>query len=217
MSKYVMNVEDYFITYRVIGHTGQTLSQVCPIVVDHRTPQELLSAIMEVRGKMPMEICITFRDNLMIYESESLMTQVGARLDRFIKRHHIETCKIALIMEHSVTGRPHIHGLFGGIPNDVVRLLKNNLRKAFGRIEIKMIKYDESYIRYIFKAYIVDTLHKPEGFMDCKIKNQGYETWNNGRYYVHGVEPPAGDNASERSEGSRRANARRDEQAEEAD
>lgn len=62
---------------------------------------------------------------------------------------------IFLVGEHGKEGwcKLHYHGIITGIPNDIqshfLKLVKNNI----GRSEIKYIKYNESYKKYIFKSY----------------------------------------------------------------
>ena len=66
---------------------------------------------------------------------------------------NVKTAKVIMIGEHSRTGHFHYHGVFCGIPNDVVDKLGRSLRHNLGRTEIKMITFTESYQNYMLKAY----------------------------------------------------------------
>lgn len=101
-----------------------------------------------------LEICITFRDELIDrFEDETLMAMITEKLSRRFKKMP-PTAAILLIGEHSDIGRYHLHGLIQGIPNDDKSRLLKQIKREFGRSQIKMLTYSESYIDYIFKSYI---------------------------------------------------------------
>lgn len=61
---------------------------------------------------------------------------------------------IVLIGEHSPQGKFHFHGIYRGISNDLLSKIKRSIVRCLGRTEVKMIKYQQSYIDYMFKSYI---------------------------------------------------------------
>lgn len=188
---YKMDIEDYFAErYKITGLSGTYLTPLRPAIVvpAHRIRER----VQFNSSKMPLEICITFRNELMIYESGTLMRLVKQRIERFLARHHLYEVKMILVLEHSETGRPHIHGMLGGIPADLMRVLRRNLTKGFGGIHLGMIKYTDSYVKYIFKSYIeeADRVNVPHNYYNLKIANRGYETWSNDRYLIMGLGNP---------------------------
>jgi len=64
--------------------------------------------------------------------------------------------KMLVIWEHSPSGKYHNHGIFYGMPNDMVDLVNKSLSKHFGRTEIQMVKHQKKYIDYMFKSYLYD-------------------------------------------------------------
>lgn len=62
---------------------------------------------------------------------------------------------ILLVGEHGKEGwcKLHYHGVISGIPNDVQSHFNKLVQKNIGRSEIRYIKYNESYKKYIFKSY----------------------------------------------------------------
>lgn len=62
---------------------------------------------------------------------------------------------IFLVGEHGKEGfcKLHYHGIIKGMPNDMLSHFMKLVRKNIGRSEIKSIRYDESYRKYIFKSY----------------------------------------------------------------
>lgn len=62
---------------------------------------------------------------------------------------------IFLVGEHGKEGwcKLHYHGVIAGLPNDMLSHFMKLVKKNIGRAEVKYIKYNESYKKYIFKSY----------------------------------------------------------------
>lgn len=62
---------------------------------------------------------------------------------------------ILLIGEHGKEGwcKLHYHGVIGGIPNDMMAHYIKLIRSKIGRTELKYIRYEDSYKKYMFKSY----------------------------------------------------------------
>lgn len=105
------------------------------------------------------EITVTFMPQLHDnWHEESLKGFLEESIRKILKKAP-EYAQMLLIGEHSPVGRFHYHGMLQNIPNDFVAKLRRNLTRQIGRIEIKQIKYFDSYKAYMFKSY---TDYKPE-------------------------------------------------------
>lgn len=98
------------------------------------------------------EITVTFMEVLHQRWREEMLKDI---VEKTLKRVLRKEAKyiVVLIGEHSEVGRFHYHGIFRGLPNDVVAKMKRNLQRNVGRTEIKAIRYTESYQKYMFKSY----------------------------------------------------------------
>lgn len=96
-----------------------------------------------------IEITITFLPELHNRYNSSTLTQLVKHFFTSIRLKG-DTLDVILIGEFSATGFYHMHGIIKTSPR-VINLVKRKINREIGRTELKMIKYVESYINYIFK------------------------------------------------------------------
>lgn len=95
-----------------------------------------------------LEICVTFKPLLQsMYNSNTLTDIVSNLLKKIHKKHDME---LILIGEFSDSGMYHMHGLVKA-DGRTINIIKRNLTRDIGRVKIGMIKYTESYAKYIMK------------------------------------------------------------------
>lgn len=63
--------------------------------------------------------------------------------------------RFLFIGEHGKEGlcKLHYHGIVSGIPNDMMAHFIKLVRHTIGRTELKYIRYNDSYKKYMFKSY----------------------------------------------------------------
>lgn len=96
-----------------------------------------------------MEITITYKPQLRMQHNSTNLTDITTKcLLSTLKRHNFSTI---LIGEYSQTGHYHMHGILLTNTGRTIDAIIRKLTKELGRIEIRQIKYTESYINYILK------------------------------------------------------------------
>lgn len=95
--------------------------------------------------------------------SNGYIKTIRSAIQRYINDRYLElpeedrppyNIKLCIIWEHSISGKYHNHGIFSGMPNDMVDYVNRALSRRYGRTEIKMIRNQPKYIEYMFKSYI---------------------------------------------------------------
>lgn len=154
-------------------------------------PPKIDTIVNEVKlwVEKSVEITVTFKEELIsIWKEPALSDMVRKIILRYVKMSPTKAGSI-LIGEHSLVGRYHYHGIIYGMSGDIVAKLKRSLARHIGRVEIKMIKYTESYVMYMFKSYNIllpdhffgqeerEYYCKKDSFRDkhCANEEWGYE------------------------------------------
>lgn len=138
------------------GHSDDTLSEECPKNEHHHNVYTCLECAQDIVHKYidyATEITITFKPELHNSWLEHTLKEITERTLRKAMKKAPAKASMLLIGEHSPTGLFHYHGIFWGIPNDIVSRIKRACARDLGRTEIKMIRYTETYEKYMFKAY----------------------------------------------------------------
>lgn len=127
---------------------GRPLSYLRPIEAQVVQLEEKLREL--VKESSPLEVTVTFRDDLRAaYQSFSLTNMLYKCLDR-TRLHEGDYLQVIMVGEFSASGHYHLHGIMRTTPR-LTDLIKRKLVKEFGRVEIQLIRYPESYISYILK------------------------------------------------------------------
>lgn len=109
----------------------------------------MLPTIKSDLGKLTsgMEMTVTFKNDLMCYDSKTITDLLTQRLLKSIKKYDFS---LMLVGEFSETGRYHMHGMIIATGR-VIDHLKRVIRKDFGIVQFRAISFTDSYIGYILK------------------------------------------------------------------
>lgn len=112
-----------------------------------------LQAKVDSFGDDFLEICVTFTEhNRLNYKEATLQYIVEGGIKLAVKNRRCKP-EWLLIPEYSGVGNMHYHGMLKGFNGPALAALKRILNHTCGRTCIHMVKYPESYKKYIFKDY----------------------------------------------------------------
>lgn len=127
------------------------------LVVSPPNQQQLINIINNNidSNKSPLEITITFKPVILLLTKDVIKQNIEHNIrkilynSRFCAR--LNNPKVILLHEFSQTGLFHYHGIFYGIRKDLIGEIRQMLIRTFGRIEIKTIRYWDTYVKYMTK------------------------------------------------------------------
>lgn len=109
--------------------------------------------VMDYFGDDFIEICVTFCEcNRLRYKEPTLSKMVE---DALYLASQKRKCKPVwfLIGEFSKVGNFHFHGMIKNHNGAFLAMIKRILNRTCGRTKINMVRFPESYKKYIFKDY----------------------------------------------------------------
>jgi len=113
------------------------------------------------------EITITFKECYrQSYDNYFIHRLVEAYFQDLIYKYDI--MQVLLIPEYGDNHHLHFHGLIQGGSKDISQIL-TFLKRRFGRTTIRMVKYPESYKKYLLKEQTKDPLGDIDVIMIAKI------------------------------------------------
>lgn len=144
------------------GESGCTLSPLRPTM----TMDEARELISSFDNQKSTEISITFKPEIHDAWQPDTLREITERTIRRCLgvRRAPAGARLILIGEFSPLGRWHYHGMFSGIPGDMVSKLKRACVRHLGRTEIKQLKYPDSFKTYMMESYV----HTMTGFGNYK-------------------------------------------------
>ena len=110
--------------------------------------EKLITAL--VNSPRAAEITITFRESYRkLYDDYEIVKLIEAYMKDSIE-HFDDIEEILLVSEYGDNHQLHFHGVIIGRARDLSQLL-TYMKRRFGRTTIRMIKYPESYKKYLLK------------------------------------------------------------------
>jgi len=135
-----------------MGGNGNTLSHFRPFsaTLEFEEAEEKLDELDPMKC---VGITITFMPCLLDrWHPITLREMVEKQIRKTLKKASEDT-GVILIGEFSPVGRWHYHGILYSMSGDIIARLHRACRTHFGRTEVKMIRYHESYIKYLLDSY----------------------------------------------------------------
>lgn len=158
MEKHQFTIEDYFNGLTNGGGHGTTLSP-CPRFwgLDGKELENEVEQQLRLVSEKGIEITVTFKPELQDAFSSRRLTYMVYEL--LVKTKG--KIQAVIIGEYSKTGLYHMHGSILA-DGKIINRVKRKLSKEIGRVEIKAIKYSESWVEYCLKKDDeVRAIHKP--------------------------------------------------------
>lgn len=134
---------------KVRRHLAIPCPNAAPPAPPPPTPEETegIKELLKSTSVSGVELTITFRPDLRdAYNKTTLRNMVIKYFNRYRKYGFT----MVLIMEISKTGMVHYHGSIMA-PPEMMEKIRRGLPRAFGRTEIKCIKYTDSWVAYCLK------------------------------------------------------------------
>lgn len=179
----VPNIEHHDV--KLAGAQNKALVHFAPMAIKSATAENLYKLALKEFSDTGSEISIN--GDLTNDKDEWIQQRDTKAILMGIKRYLKDTgrtdlnIKMICVYEHSSEFfmKYHFHGIFKGIPNDCMAVIRKYCAARCGRTEIKMIKDQDNYLKYMFKSYIPNLYVPPppskfNGFKSKKIHDIEY-------------------------------------------